>query len=64
MTKRTQTISLFDRAILREALLESLRKLHPRQQARNPVLFVVWIGSVLTTLLFLQALSGKGEAPA
>ncbi len=33
-------------------------------QVRNPVMFVVYIGSILTTLLFVQALRGHGEAPA
>src|SRR5215813_10656923 len=55
---------LFDNAILRSALLDSLRKLTPGQQLKNPVMFVVYIGSLLTTVLFLQALSGQGEAPA
>ena len=51
-------------APLSEALLDAVRKLDPRAQWRNPVMFVVWAGSVLTTLLFFQALGGKGEAPA
>src|SRR4029077_15693123 len=38
-------------------------KLDPRHQIRNPVMFVVEIGSVLTTGLFVQALVGQGEAP-
>ncbi len=46
------------------ALVDSFRKLDPRRMARNPVMFVVEIGSALTTLLFLQALVGQGEAPA
>src|SRR5262245_37527158 len=49
---------------LREAAVQSLRKLAPRNQFRNPVMFVVLIGSVLTTVLWLQALVGRGEAPA
>ena len=36
----------------------------PRYQWRNPVMFVVYVGSILTTVLWLQALTGKGEAPA
>ena len=58
------SLKLFDRALLAPALLESLRKLSPRVQVRNPVMFVVYVGSILTTILFLQALRGKGEAPA
>jgi K+-transporting ATPase ATPase B chain len=49
---------------LREAIADSFRKLSPRAQARNPVMFVVYVGSILTTLLWLQALFGAGEAPA
>jgi K+-transporting ATPase ATPase B chain len=58
-----RTLSLFDRALLGPALLDSLRKLDPRVQWRNPVMFVVYIGSLLTTVLWLQALSERGEAP-
>ena len=42
--------SLFDPAIVRGALVDSVRKLSPRTQARNPVMFVVLVGSVLTTI--------------
>jgi K+-transporting ATPase ATPase B chain len=55
---------LFDRAIVGQAVIDSFRKLAPRRQIRNPVMFVVYVGSILTTLLFVQALVGKGEAPA
>jgi potassium-transporting ATPase ATP-binding subunit len=57
------SLKLFDRALVGPALLESLRKLSPRVQLRNPVMFVVYVGSILTTILFLQALRGNGEAP-
>src|SRR5581483_4991856 len=53
---------LFDPEIVRGALVASVTKLDPRHQVRNPVMFVVLVGSILTTLLFLQALVGKGEA--
>ena len=46
--------SLLDPQIVRGALVDSVRKLHPRTQARNPVMFVVLVGSVLTTFLFLR----------
>src|SRR6516162_4537402 len=55
---------LFEPAIVRRAIVESFRKLDPRTQVRNPVMFVVEVGSVLTTALFIQALVGRGEAPA
>ena len=57
------SLKLFDRALVGPALLESLRKLSPRVQLRNPVMFVVYVGSILTTILWLQALRGNGEAP-
>jgi len=38
--------------------------LNPRLMVRNPVMFVVEVGSVLTTALWIQALTGAGEAPA
>src|SRR5215813_12677932 len=55
--------SLFDATIVRQAIVDSFRKLTPRRQLRNPVMFVVYVGSILTTLLWGQAIVGKGEAP-
>jgi K+-transporting ATPase ATPase B chain len=55
---------LFDPPIVRRALLESVLKLDPRHQLRNPVMFVVLVCSILTTVLGVQALGGHGEAPA
>src|SRR5689334_3453098 len=57
-------LALFERSLLLPAALDSLRKLDPRVQWRNPVMFVVYIGSLLTTLLWLEALAGAGEAPS
>jgi K+-transporting ATPase ATPase B chain len=57
-------LSMFDRALLGPAMLEALRKLDPRVQWRNPVMFVVYVGSILTTVLWARALGGHGEAPA
>ncbi len=48
----------------RMAIRDSFLRLDPRQQVRNPVMFVVEVTSILTTLLFFQALFGRGEAPA
>src|SRR5713226_7776286 len=56
--------SLFEAAIVKQAIVDSVRKLTFRRQVRNPVMFVVYVGSILTTLLWVQALVGKGEAPA
>jgi K+-transporting ATPase ATPase B chain len=54
---------LFDSALLGPAIADSFRKLSPRVQLRNPVMFVVYIGSILTSILCLAALLGRGEAP-
>ncbi|MGY4830547.1 potassium-transporting ATPase subunit KdpB [Sphaerotilaceae bacterium SBD11-9] len=62
MTRKTFT--LFDPTLVKPAVLESFKKLDPRVQWRNPVMFVVYVGSIITTLLCLQALGGQGEAPA
>ena len=56
-------LSMFDRSLLWPAVVDALRKLDPRIQWRNPVMFVVYIGSILTTALWIQALAGQGEAP-
>ena len=64
MTTKTVPFPLFEREIVKQAIVDSFKKLSPQQQMKNPVMFVVWVGSVLTTLLFIQALTGKGEAPA
>ncbi len=47
---------LLDPQIVRTAVVDSFRKLDPRLMARNPVMFVVLVGSVLTTILFLRDL--------
>jgi potassium-transporting ATPase ATP-binding subunit len=57
-------LSLFDRKLLGPALAESVKKLDPRVQWRNPVMFVVYVGTIVTAILFGQALRGHGEAPA
>lgn len=49
---------------LRTALIQALRKLDPRVQVRNPVMFVVEVGSVVATLYFIRALSGGPGSPA
>ncbi len=57
-------VSMFDRALLGPAIADALRKLDPRVQWRNPVMFVVYVGAILTTALWAQSLFGRGEAPA
>jgi len=60
----TKRLSMFDPTLVTPALVGAFRKLDPRVQLRNPVMFVVFIGSLLTTGLWVQALGGQGEAPA
>jgi K+-transporting ATPase ATPase B chain len=64
MATQAKARPLFDAAIVGRAVVDAIRKLDPRVQVRNPVMFVVLVGSILTTGLWLQALLGKGEAPA
>ena len=60
----TNTIrSIWNIEIIRVAIRDAFLKLSPRHQIRNPVMFTVYVGSILTTILFIQAIVGKGEAP-
>jgi len=63
MTTQTTTQTTLRRSIYRRAVVDAFRKLDPRVQVRNPVMFIVAIGSILATVLWLQALLGQGEAP-
>ena len=55
-TRPSGSKSLFDPAIMKRAIVDSFVKLDPRQMMRNPVMFIVEVGSVLTTILFFQKL--------
>src|SRR5580765_1380494 len=56
-SKRRST-SMFEPAIMKRAVVDSFIKLNPRLQARNPVMFIVEIGSVVTTLLAIRDVDG------
>jgi K+-transporting ATPase ATPase B chain len=56
-----KTQSIYDAALMRQAAWESFQRLNPRYQLKNPVMFVVWLGSVLTSGLFIQALVGLAD---
>ena len=58
-----QAFWLLDPALVKPAIVSAFGKLDPRVQWRNPVMFVVYVGSIITSLLWLQALRGQGEAP-
>jgi K+-transporting ATPase ATPase B chain len=64
MTTQIKKPTSMRRKLYQRAILESFVKLNPRAMVRNPVMFVVEVGGVLTTLLWIQALLGRGEAPA
>jgi K+-transporting ATPase ATPase B chain len=57
----TERPSLLSTALLRPAAVDAVRKLHPRHLVRNPVMFVVELGAILTSVLWLL---GQGEQPA
>ena len=58
------TFSVLDPALVKPAIVSAFIKLDPRVQWRNPVMFVVYVGSILTTVLWLQALFGQGGLPS
>ena len=61
----TRPRPLFEPAIVRSALKGAVLKLDPRRMIKNPVMFVVEIGSAFTSVLFVHAaVTGHGEAPA
>ncbi|CAL61785.1 Potassium-transporting ATPase B chain (Potassium-translocating ATPase B chain) (ATP phosphohydrolase [potassium-transporting] B chain) (Potassium-binding and translocating subunit B) [Herminiimonas arsenicoxydans] len=57
-----KSLTLFDTAMIGPAIVDAFKKLTPRAQWRSPVMFVVYVGSIITTLLFIQSLIGQGEA--
>ena len=56
-----KALALFDPTLVKPAIVDSFKKLDPRLQWRNPVMFVVYVGSALTTVLWAQALGGHGD---
>jgi potassium-transporting ATPase ATP-binding subunit len=63
MAERARQISIWDPGIVQQAIIDSFRKLDPRIQIRNPVMFIVEVGSVLTTLIFIQELAAGTGRP-
>jgi K+-transporting ATPase ATPase B chain len=62
MAERVRKTSIWDPAIVRQALLDSVWKLNPRVQIKNPVMFIVEVGSLITTIIFVQELvAGSGR---
>ena len=63
MSERARRISIWDPSIIRQAVIDSILKLDPRIQIRNPVMFIVEVGSVITTVIWLQELFGGSGEP-
>ena len=62
MSERARQISIWDPRIVRPAIVDSFRKLDPRIQVRNPVMFIVEVGSLITTAIWIRELfGGTGE---
>ena len=65
MTAPNKSRSLFDPSIMWPAMIDSVIKLDPRRQIRNPVMFTVFVGSILTTGIGIHTLvSGGNESPS
>ena len=58
------TISIWDPGIVGQAMAASFRKLDPRIQVKNPVMFIVEVGSLITTIVFIQELAGGDRSAA
>jgi K+-transporting ATPase ATPase B chain len=63
MAERARTISIWDPGIVRQAIVDSFVKLDPRVQIKNPVMFIVEVGSVITTVIFVQELADGTGLP-
>ncbi len=63
MSERARTVSIWDPGIVRQAVVDSLRKLDPRIQVKNPVMLIVEVGSLLTTIIFIQELTSDVGRP-
>ncbi len=58
------TRPMLDPRFIAPAIVESFKRLAPQEQIRNPVMFVCYVAAIITTGLGIQALGGRGEAPA
>src|SRR5215204_4814577 len=63
MTERATKLSMWDLGIVSEAIGASFRKLDPRIQIKNPVMFIVEVGSLLTTIVWIQELAAGTGSP-
>jgi K+-transporting ATPase ATPase B chain len=63
MAEHARKIAIWDPGIVKQAAIDSFTKLDPRLQIKNPVMFIVEAGSLLTTIIFIQELAGGGGQP-
>ncbi|MBC5789656.1 potassium-transporting ATPase subunit KdpB [Providencia sp. JUb39] len=61
---KNQKTQLFDSKLVRQSTIDAIKKLTPQAQWRNPVMFVVYIGSIITTLLWVAMVAGYSEGNA
>ncbi len=59
-TKKSKD-KMFNKKILLDSVVQSFAKLNPLKQIKNPVMFVVYLGAIFTTILFFLNLGGIGE---
>jgi potassium-transporting ATPase ATP-binding subunit len=64
MSNPSKTTAMFNVKSVREAAISAIGKLTPRQQWKNPVMFVVYLGSLLTTILWLNSLNNPSDEPS
>ena len=60
----THTSTSIDPKIMRSAAIDSFRKLNPKVQTTNPVMFLVYVSAILLSILWLASLAGIGDAPS
>ncbi|HEY6509069.1 MAG TPA: potassium-transporting ATPase subunit KdpB [Vicinamibacterales bacterium] len=63
MAERARTTSVWNPAIVQQAIADSFVKLDPRVQIKNPVMFIVEVGSLLTTIIFVQEVANGTGTP-
>ena len=63
MSSHVKNLSLFEPTLIKPALIDSIKKLSPLAQLKNPVMFVVYVGSLLTTGLTAQSIVSNAEEP-
>jgi potassium-transporting ATPase ATP-binding subunit len=63
MSTQAKPLSLFDRKILKRAVIDSFVKLNPKLQIHNPVMFTVYVGSLFTLGLYFRSLMAPGQEP-